>query len=72
MSNDLDKDKPETLTLTIEFPRGVKLTQAQKEFIREEAARHMGAIIRTMTFDGQNSVDELNNEHKTRGNDEQK
>lgn len=71
MSNDLDKDKPETLTLTIEFPRGVKLTRAQKEYLTEEAARRIGALIQTMTFVGEKPVDELNNEHKTRGNNEQ-
>lgn len=71
MSNDLDKDKPETLTLTIEFPRGVKLTRAQKEYLSEEAGRRIAALIQTMTFVGEKPVDELNNEHKTRGNHEQ-
>lgn len=71
MSNDLDKDKPETLTLTIEFPRGVKLTRAQKEYLTEEAGRRIAALIQTMTFVGEKPIDEMNNAHKTRGQDEQ-
>lgn len=59
------------MTLTIEFPRGVKLTRAQKEYLSEEAGRRIAALIQTMTFVGEKPVDELNNEHKTRGNHEQ-
>lgn len=69
--SDIENDKPETLTLTIEFPRGVKLTRAQKEYLTEEAARRIGSLIQTMTFVGEKPIDELNNEHKTRGNNEQ-
>ena len=69
--SDIENDKSETLTLTIEFPRGVKLTRAQKEYLTEEAGRRIAALIQTMTFVGEKPVDELNNEHKTRGNHEQ-
>ena len=65
----------ESFTITVEFPKGTRLTQAQKTYLTEESTRRVIALIQTMTFQGdapEKKIDESNNEHKTRGQDEQK